>query len=845
MTPASPQGWSYWRDIEFRSAGFSASLIAGFASADAARTADEVNGVETRVAILRKAALKALRSRTEALRERIRAPGLNAGAPAQDAAQLRDLQRGLRQAYRTGHNTPLLPHLSTVMAEAMIEAEDLLRAARARYEHVHVQAARRSREWAATIARQERFREAVAWQNLKALHQCVDRLLVDVVDDSAKLRQAETLVTAYAQRYSIKNDTIGFFGPEAWALFAESPGHISCALGPSFLQARHVYFEDWAIRAYAERLSADLRYRHWQTPRLAPQLRWDGARLQMPHGHAVELDERSASVVACCDGVALASDIAAALCANPFGPFEQESEVFATLEALAGSRRIVWEFQVPVGEPRPEQPLRRQLEAIDNEYLKQEALAGLDTLEQGRTALAAAAGDADAVADAVAALNSAFERVTGVAAVRAPGETYGARTIVYEDCRRNLSISLGIDARAKLQAPLDLVLSSARWYCHQLAKLARAAMHDAFDRCGGVEAVPLVRFWYLVQDLFQGQALDTSSLQQELAARWASILPYADGDRQLVFPVSRVQAAVEQNFIASDCGWRSACHQSPDILVAATDSMAARRGELSFVLGELHMGVNTLINHSACQQHPDPSSLLAALRADLGMPRALPLFSRVGSGQPVRVQVVAEPGVDREICFSHDACPLDPASAIAVGELIVERVDGELVARTHDGRFCADILDAFGESMSTLAVNQFRMFSPSPHVPRIAIGDLVVQRECWRVECRQLAGACQGGDAEAFRFMRRWKSQNRLPEQVFVKSPCEVKPFYLDFCSPALVRLLIKQVRVALDSSACADACLVFSEMLPGMNALWLQDTQGEPYTSEFRVVAVHQDDRA
>jgi hypothetical protein len=643
----------------------------------------------------------------------------------------------------------------------------------------------------------------------------------------------------------MKNDTIGFFGPEGWARIVDKPGHLSCTYGPDFVEARQVYFEDWTLRAYAELLSADRRLRQWQCPRLVAQLRWDGDRLHLPSGEAIALDARAAAVVAYCDGTWQARDIATALCANPFGVFDEESEVLETLDALAETHRIVWRFEVRVGDAHPQFHLRRQLGSIDDDALRSEALHGLDRLEQGREALAAAAGDATAVAEALAALNDTFEQVTNVAAARAHGETYGARTIVYEDSRRSIHVELGKSSREKLQPPLDLVLTSARWYCHQLALLMRAALREAHDRCGGGGAVTLVSFWYAVQNLFHGDGLNVSALQQDLVARWRGILPLTDGHRRLAFSASSIRAAVEESFHAVDCGWRSACHQSPDVMVAASDIAAANRGDLKFVLGELHMGINTLINHSAYHQHREPYSLLTSLRADLGMPRFIPLFSREGSRQPVRVQVVTEPGVDVEICFSHDASPLDPRTAISVGNLVVESKGDTLVVRTHDGRMSADILDVFGESMSALAVNQFRMFCHRPYLPRVTIDDLVVQRESWRVECATLESVCAcPDDAEAYRLVRRWRLQTGLPEQVFVKSPLEVKPFYLDFTSPGLVRMLVKQVRAALgrDTSSCGS--LVFTELLPGTKDLWLRGAEGEPFTSEFRIVAVRQDDR-
>src|SRR5205807_10374873 len=67
----------------------------------------------------------------------------------------------------------------------------------------------------AEIARTDRFREALLWQNRRAFHTGVEDVLRHRPEDArdSRYRQNELLVASYIQRYSVKNDTIGFFGP--------------------------------------------------------------------------------------------------------------------------------------------------------------------------------------------------------------------------------------------------------------------------------------------------------------------------------------------------------------------------------------------------------------------------------------------------------------------------------------------------------------------------------------------------------------------------------------------------------------------------------------------------------
>jgi len=82
---------------------------------------------------------------------------------------------------------------------------------------------------------------------------------------------------------------------------------------------------------------------------------------------------------------------------------------------------------------------------------------------------------------------------------------------------------------------------------------------------------------------------------------------------------------------------------------------------------------------------------------------------------------------------------------------------------------------------------------------------------------------------------RRWRALNNLPRRVFVGSGVERKPYYVDFDSPVLVGILLRLIRRTQESGA--DETVTFREMLPDMEQLWLEDSAGERYTSELRLV--------
>jgi hypothetical protein len=96
--------------------------------------------------------------------------------------------------------------------------------------------------------------------------------------------------------------------------------------------------------------------------------------------------------------------------------------------------------------------------------------------------------------------------------------------------------------------------------------------------------------------------------------------------------------------------------------------------------------------------------------------------------------------------------------------------------------------------------------------------------------------------AEAARFVaaRRWARAAGLPRFVYVKSPVEVKPVYVDLASPIYVDIFSRIVRRTREGAG-GDATLALTEMLPRLEQAWLPDAAGRLYTSELRIVAVDQ----
>lgn len=229
-----------------------------------------------------------------------------------------------------------------------------------------------------------------------------------------------------------------------------------------------VYFASWAIDALAARIDTGPELREWVAPRRVPFVRQSGTDVTVPGRPRQALAEEARAVLALCDGVRPAREIRAAL---------PDVDVSAALADLVARRWVVWKLEVPAG-ARPERYLRAWLDRVGDAELRAPGLAALDALERGRDRVAEAAGP-EALVTALTDLEGEFVALTETAAVREKAAgTAPCRALVYSDCRRAATATLGRTVHEAL-APLDPLLTSAGWLT---ARLADAVMGRA-RRC--------------------------------------------------------------------------------------------------------------------------------------------------------------------------------------------------------------------------------------------------------------------------------------------------------------------------------------------------------------------------
>lgn len=114
-------------------------------------------------------------------------------------------------------------------------------------------------------------------------------------------------------------------------------------------------------------------------------------------------------------------------------------------------------------------------------------------------------------------------------------------------------------------------------------------------------------------------------------------------------------------------------------------------------------------------------------------------------------------------------------------------------------------------------------------LPRVRLGNMVLQRKSWRFAADQLPPVVAGqSDEQWYLVWREWQRSHGLPGRVFASLGGEHKPQYVDFDSYACLRLLETAARKS-------DSAVVLTEMLPGPGQLWLRDGRHR-YVTELTV---------
>lgn len=672
------------------------------------------------------------------------------------------------------------------------------------------------------LACDERFQEAVF---LSSPHMYSSGLLKFVSSPPGQTRSADDKrldrqLVMYLQRVCTKNETTSFFGPIGYGRFdTGSAADAKTGWPVSWQQSvplgcRHTFMAYWAVEVLAAGVSALGTVRTRLHARLQPGVRRASRTTLViaALNRSVELPAEAADLL---DAVQRGDDVQTLL-------LQHDSELLATME-----RRGLLQvgIAIPAGEVHTLEYLARQLDPLPDAADLRPWRCGIACLIELKNTFAAAG-----LADRPRLLQQAealFSSLTGHVAHRSGGKVYADRSLFYEECRSGhddvrVSKAFGDEMQAHLARLLDLFAAHALERRKHLRRLGVEIFKKVFGP--GVERVPFLHFVHRV-----------SAQQPSEVAAWAESMQGFRSQAQLALLASlkaveaslRHEVELQAELLHSLGGAPQPVSDVP--MLASPDVMIARRadGRPLVVLGEVH---DTLMVWGwALAFHPTPGALADEMR---GFAHALQLdrvLNMIGSSRR-KILPFEYPGRTVEVRTAvGGANPTLPVS-----HLDVVLKDGELAL--HDGDDPVP-LDLHNGELPSLCHALFSLPRCVPfeldlgaHTPRLLAGDVVLQRERWRVERTTcgLAASYPGTSYALFRDVRRLRRSVGLPERVFLKSPSEPKPIYIDFRCHLLVE--------AFDTLLTAGKAVTLSEMLPDSDQLWLTGSDCRHVTAELRL---------
>lgn len=686
----------------------------------------------------------------------------------------------------------------------------------------------------ARIAANERVREALTWERSAAVDPStpwLDELSPTGLPrlDASRLEPARSLARVW-QRYCAVNDTIGFFGPFKWITLDPRESRTTADPGPDLLSLRKVFFEPWGLAACGARLRADPTVRRWLPPYRRSHHVLEGLTVRRAGKPPVEVTPAQAAALAACDGRRPGMLVAADLVKQEVVP--DTTAALALLDGLVTERLLEWDENLPIT-PCTEEVLVERIAAIEDDKIRSVAADGFQRMRRARAAVAAAAGDAEALGRALNELERLFTDITGRAA-RRPGHGHPGNGVVYEDALRNVTVRLGREVLTSVEPALAIVLQAARWLTAELGRRFDEALGGLVRAVKG-RRPSLADVWDdAVAILLTPPDADGlyDEVRQEFDARWRDLLDVDPRARAINLSSAALRGPASRLFSAERPGWSLARVHSPDLLLCAPSVEAINQGSYTAVLGELHIAYATLCVRTMTWALPVTDAFFRYAVEDYGGPRMIPLMPRLWSDYAGRSLQFEDERTDRQIGFAR-ASGLDADRAVATCAIPIEETRTGLVGRLPDGA-TVPLREFFAVFLSMACTNALREVMRGDHTPRVTINHLVVWREAWHLTREEIDSLTVVDEPSLYLSVRRLAAARGMPARCFARLSSDRKPVYVDFTSPVYVSMLGDMIRAGRAKDRRME--VTFTEMLPTPDHAWLRDAEGNSYLAEFRL---------
>lgn len=619
----------------------------------------------------------------------------------------------------------------------------------------------------------------------------------------SKMKHLERRFYTYLQRFCAKNETTSFFGPLNYGTCGERAESTSQRT-PETVRARRVFLAYWAVEALALCIASDPATHPYLLPRRSPSRIWK----------ASTQGELADAIYGRSDGQRRILDIATALQV----PLE---DVIQATEALTARGWLLLAPALPPATLFPLALLTTTVRAWPRIPPRQHWLTILEQFTEFCTRFTSA--DLQERRVILASAEELFATVAGSPTRRGQGKMFQDRSLLYEECLGNMAAFHLSDRHARV---LKEALAPLAALCASFSEAWQDGLRTAADAL----------FETLHPD---GQPLRFTTFVQHWRARFPSLPPVPKADALQRVLCDMVRSSHNQQTcqlhsadlaaLCPEVKQHSVC--SPDVLLAAASDQELLAGHFTVILGEMHHGLQPtgwMLLFAEDQQ-----AWQEAIASCLPRPTAHATPANLILGRHMKTAPPEFPGPGVQA-----SAPSERPHQLHLSELFVKRDGGRLyLSRRHEPGGLLFYPPSYGVPdalYAPFAVFSYPLMRSIPlrleeHTPRIEIGGAVYQRERWDLTTAvlpELSG--QQASFDLLLAFARFRQRFKLPERVFVHTPGEPKPIYIDFQDIFALEML---THLASQSEV-----ITFVEMYPAPHDLWLRDEQG-CYCSELRLL--------
>ena len=640
--------------------------------------------------------------------------------------------------------------------------------------------------------------------------------------NDTRKKQKLRLGWSYAQRFCAKNDTSSFFGPLAWGRFdPQQAANIHVTHGDTWIKDRQTFFENWAVQRLVDQINQQCPAPDCMPLQLNAGCYLRDHTLFMPIGKKQHLSPATAQVLAYVndpgEGEPTLQGLLNACADTPPGNLRD------LLEHLVSKRIVRRGWRMSPRERQPIEQMQRWLEdAPLPDAFRQTWRLRLEKLENARRDYAE--GNLERRTECLDTLNHLLTEA-GVDLSRETGAMYVGRYPVYEDCSRNMNISLGQELLKQINAELAPLMQIHQWLIKAIGHQLNQAFIEVWKQRQGSLADTPVDFLDLLNALAPLlpaiEARIVIDLEQRLEKAWALQLECHPDNLDVHLSAADIECLISR--LNAELGvaafevFGSDFH-SPDFLLSSASVDAINRGDYAIIVGEVHPAVHTLSQPVAAPFGPFNTQVNAEVEAIFQRPRLI-LADSPESYQRSHIDWPLQPSYRQLVLPSGGGC-VAAHQQFAAGRAKVTLVEGRLRVIDALGQFSEDLLCVYPTPLHRLGFALAGSTVAKHDQRRIWLGHALYKRACWLFSSDQLPPVKTSvDDLDHTLHWRAWAAAQGLPRYAFIKIDTEPKPLFLDFDNP----LSLDGISNALQSAGQVK----FSEMRPCPEELWLEQARG------------------